>query len=114
MRVIREGHKYELDQFEKENPSVNRTIQFIEKVKRSESPVMSSEDSDPNELITINNGTTNEEVLKMLINRMYYLQGKFPCRENSIVITKLEESLMWLDKRTEDRKSRGVEGKHIK
>jgi len=52
--------------------------------------------------------------LKMLINRMYYLQGKFPCRENSIVITKLEESLMWLDKRTEDRKSRGVEGKHIK
>lgn len=50
----------------------------------------------------------------VLIDRMNYLQGKFPCRENAIVITKLEESLMWLEKRTNDRKKRGVEGKHIK
>ena len=45
---------------------------------------------------------TNEEVLAMLIDRMNYLQGKFPCRENALVITKLEESLMWLNKRTSD------------
>lgn len=45
---------------------------------------------------------------------MNWLQNKFSCRENAIVITKLEEALMWLNKRTEDRKQRGVEGKHLK
>ncbi len=38
------------------------------------------------------------------------LNKKFPCRENSIVITKLEESLLWLHKRKSDRERRGVEG----
>ena len=35
---------------------------------------------------------------------------KFPCRENSIVITKLDEALLWLEKRKSDRNKRGVEG----
>ena len=35
---------------------------------------------------------------------------KFPCRENSLVITKLEEAEMWLKRRKEDREKRGVEG----
>lgn len=103
MRVLTEGHKYELDSFEYD--PTNQTIQFIEKVPVS---------PDSGELETKNNGTTNEEVLEMLINRMQYLQDKFPCRENALVITKLEESLMWLNKRTQDRMKRGVEGKHIK
>lgn len=32
------------------------------------------------------------------------------CRENSCAITKLDEALMWLEKRTKDRTKRGVEG----
>ena len=48
----------------------------------------------------------NEEVLEMLIDRLTFLQAAFPCRENAIVITKLEESLMWLNKRTADRVAR--------
>ena len=40
------------------------------------------------------------------------LNNNFPCRENSIVITKLEEALMWLDKRKKDRIKRNVEGKN--
>ena len=40
-----------------------------------------------------------------------YLNEKFPCRENAITITKLEEALMWQQKRTEDRIERNVEGK---
>lgn len=66
------------------------------------------------ELVTVNDGTTNEEVLAVLIDRLNYLNGIFPCRENAIVITKLEESLMWLNKRTADRKNRGVEGRGVK
>lgn len=58
------------------------------------------------------NGTTLEEMLRVTIERLKDLNLRFPCRENSIVITKIEEALMWLNKRTEDRKARGVEGQH--
>lgn len=47
------------------------------------------------------------EVAKMIIEN---LNGKFPCRENSLTITKLDEALMWQKRRTEDRERRGVEG----
>lgn len=59
------------------------------------------------------NGTTLEEMLRVSIERLTHLNGMFPCRENSLAITKMEEALMWLNKRTENRKARGVEGKHI-
>lgn len=101
MKTITIGHKYELYNFERNIPELNQVVQFIEKVPVSEGSV---------ELRTVNDGTTNEEVLAMLIDRMKYLQDKAPCRENAIVITKLEEALMWLDKRTADRKARRVEG----
>ena len=38
------------------------------------------------------------------------LNKNFPCRENALVITKLEEALMWSNKRKQDRILRGVEG----
>ena len=98
MKILKEGHKYELDSFEGTNPQV---IQFIEKVPEGKN------------LITINDGTTNEEVLEVLLNRLRNLNTKFPCRENSIVITKLEESLMWLNHRTELRKRQNVEGMQL-
>ena len=57
------------------------------------------------------NGVTNEALLAILVHRTKQLNGKFPCRENAIAITKMEEALMWFDKRTADRQARGVEGK---
>lgn len=105
MKIITPGHKYELDHFENYGlPGCSvQTLQFIEKTPIAEGA---------KELRTINDGTTNEEVLRVLIDRLNYLQGKFPCRENAIVITKLEESLMWLNHRTAQRQARGVEGQH--
>lgn len=38
------------------------------------------------------------------------LNKKHPCRENAVTITKLDEALMWQEKRTKDREARGVEG----
>lgn len=35
---------------------------------------------------------------------------KLSCRENAIAITKLDEAILWLMKRTTDREKRGVEG----
>jgi hypothetical protein len=103
MKVLHEGHGYELENFAKHD-EVGQKVQFIYKVPLHPNST---------ELETISDGTTNEEVLAMLIDRMKYLQAKFPCRENAIVITKLEESLMWLEKRTNDRLKRGVEGKQL-
>lgn len=39
------------------------------------------------------------------------LNKNFPCRENAMAITKLDEALLWLGKRKSDREERGVEGK---
>lgn len=101
MQILTEGHRYLLNSYEGTQAQV---LQFIEKRPR---------DDNSTELVTVNDGTTNEEVLAVLIDRMKSLNAKFPCRENSIVITKLEESLMWLEKRTADRLKRGAEGKQI-
>lgn len=98
------GHTYELANFENKD-SEGQKLQFIHKEPISEGAA---------ELKMVADGTTNEEVLAVLIDRMNFLQSKFPCRENAIVITKLEESLMWLNKRTADRIKRNVEGKHVK
>lgn len=59
------------------------------------------------------NGVMNEDLISMVICRlMYFNQTDFACRENSMAITKLQESLMWLGKRTKGRNDRGVEGTH--
>jgi hypothetical protein len=60
------------------------------------------------------NGTTNEEMIQILVDRIRSLNEmqdrKFACRENSLAITHLEEALHWLESRTKARQSRGVEG----
>ncbi len=58
------------------------------------------------------NGIQNEQVIAVLIHRLGVLNKAFPCRENSLAITKLEEALLWLEKRTQGRRARGVEGKN--
>lgn len=62
---------------------------------------------------TEESGTTLEEMLRVSIERLKDLNSRFVCRENSIAITKMEEALMWLNKRTENRIARGVEGQHV-
>lgn len=95
MKVLDIGHHYTLANHEIGSPE--QEIKFIKKEKQGD------------QFVTIQNGTTNEEVLAMLINRLQALSYKLPSRETSIAITKCEEALMWLNKRTQDRLSRGVE-----
>ena len=103
MRVLKEGHLYELESMEGTNP---QRIQFIEKEIKT---VLADNPNQLGEFVTINDGTTNEEVLKMLIDRCQTLLKKLPSRETALAITKLEEALMWLNKRTENRIKQGVE-----
>lgn len=99
MKVIVAGHHYELESHE---PGAPQVLQFIHKDK--------AEDSLPLAFQTKANGTTTEEVLACLIDRTQHLNRAVPCRENSIAITKMEEALLWLNKRTADLQQRKVEG----
>lgn len=57
------------------------------------------------------NGCHHEDLLAIVIDRLQNFQDSdYKCRENAIAITKLEEAMMWLNKRTQDRVNRGVEG----
>lgn len=59
------------------------------------------------------NGVNNEDLIAMVITRLEHFQNSdYRCRENALAITKLEEALLWLRKRTMDREVRGVEGTH--
>ena len=59
------------------------------------------------------NGVMNEDLLVMVVRRLEGFQNsEFKCRENAMAITKLEEALLWLHKRTMGRENRGVEGTH--
>jgi hypothetical protein len=47
----------------------------------------------------------------MVIARLEHFQkSEFQCRENALAITKLEEALLWLRKRTMGREKKGIEG----
>lgn len=52
------------------------------------------------------------DVVTMGLEMLKYFNDKFPCRENALTITKLEEALMWNEKRTQDRIKRNVEGQN--
>ena len=59
------------------------------------------------------NGVCNEDLIAMVICRLeHFNQSEFRCRENSMAITKLEEALLWLRKRTMGREKRQEEGTH--
>ena len=65
--------------------------------------------SDPIKEVGVN-GCQLDALIVTAKDMIAYLNAKFPCRENSLAITKLEEALMWLEARTKDREFRGVEG----
>ena len=60
------------------------------------------------------NGCQVEDIIAAAKTIIEGLNKKFPCRENAMVITKLDEAILWSKKRTMDREARGVEGKSEK
>ncbi len=61
------------------------------------------------------NGCHNEDLIAIVMDRLQHFQkGDFCCRENATALTHLEEALFWLNKRTNERIERGVEGTLVK
>ena len=61
------------------------------------------------------NGCQIEDIIDVAIARINFLNnvladGKFRCRENSLAVTKLQESKFWLEHRTKMREQQKVEG----
>jgi hypothetical protein len=56
------------------------------------------------------NGCQIDDMITFVLGTLQTFNKKFPCRENSLAITKLEEALHWLDHRKRDREDRLVEG----
>ena len=57
------------------------------------------------------NGVTNEALIAIVLDRLRGFQtSDYACRENALMITKLEEALHWSHHRTLARIRRGVEG----
>lgn len=91
MEVLQTGHNYRL--------AAGNQLVFLKKEQNPATGVFE----------LVQDGTTNEEVLDVLIDRVRTLNAKLPCRENSLAITKLEEALHWLNARTATRLAKGVE-----
>ena len=56
-------------------------------------------------------GVLEGDLLEIVRHRLQCFQsGEYATRENALALTAIEEALMWLNKRKEDRKARGVLG----
>lgn len=61
------------------------------------------------------NGIHNEDLIAIVIDRLQGFQkGAYECRENQMALGKLEDCLVWLRMRTDDREKRKVEGTSAK
>lgn len=60
------------------------------------------------------NGIFIEELLNIAYIKLKSYNDQFPCRENSLALTKIEEANHWLYARKVERESRGVYGKEEK
>lgn len=69
--------------------------------------------SDPISEVGVN-GVQALDMLKYTKCLFQSLNEAFPCRENALTITKIEEAIHWQDARTKDRQRRNVEGKNEK
>ncbi len=56
-------------------------------------------------------GVLDCDLLEIVRDRLRCFQGgEFACRENACALTHIEEALMWMNKRVEDRSERNVLG----
>ena len=56
-------------------------------------------------------GILDTDLLEIVRDRLVaFNKGEFATRENAVAITKIEEALLWMNKRVEDRAERGVLG----
>lgn len=95
------------------NPQKNYTdfivLENIEDIKGIAPKVKFTIQSDPISEVGIN-GLQASDLLEYVKCLFESLNDVFPCRENALTITKIEEAIHWQEARTKDRITRNVEG----
>ncbi len=97
MKALTPGYKYELANHVRKDHE-GQTVRFVENSTRSDGT-----------FDLVSDGTTNEELLEVLLDRLNFQNKKLPSREAALAITHIENGYLWLKRRTELRKERGVE-----
>jgi hypothetical protein len=86
-------------------------IENLEDVKGVAPIVSFTIQSDPIKEVGVN-GCQALDMLEYVKCLFQSLNDAFPCRENALTITKIEEAIHWQDARTKDRMKRNVEGEN--
>jgi len=97
-------HEYQIRKFVKNEPDATADVELCN-IRFQNGPIQEAGV----------NGISGEALLAIVEDRLLGFQaGPFACRENALALTALQESLMWLQKRTRERIARGVEGTNTK
>lgn len=94
-----------------EVPTTFIEIENAEDIKGIAPIVKFTIQSDPISEVGVN-GVQALDMLKYVKCLFESLNEAFPCRENALTITKIEEAIHWQDARTKDRERRKVEGQN--
>jgi hypothetical protein len=86
-------------------------LENVEDVKGVAPVVSFTIQSDPISEVGIN-GCQATDMLEYVKCLFQSLNEAFPCKENAITISKIEEAIYWQEARTKDRLKRQVEGQN--
>ena len=94
------NHEYLITDFLEGSATVSTTIQFQNGARKEEGSI---------------HGIIDSDLIEIVKHRLEAFQkGPFSSRENALVLTHLEEALMWMNRRVEDRIERNVLGTNNK
>lgn len=89
-------HKYLITENDGTNKGVYETIQFQDGPRKEDDSI---------------HGVLDTDLLEIARHRLQcFQQGEYATRENAIALTHIEEALLWMNKRVEDRIERNVLG----
>lgn len=99
--VIEPGFTYEIPRYAVENEGIGDMPRVPVHFCRGDK----SDETKPRQA-----GVFVESLIEIIVHRLETVnRGDLATRETAIAVTKLQEALMWLEKRSNDRKIRGVE-----
>ncbi len=111
MRHVEKALNKYNEQFYPALPSGFIQIENVEDVKGVAPIVKFTIQSDPISEVGVN-GCQATDMLEYVKCLFQSLNDAFPCRENALTITKIEEAIHWQEARTKDRQRRQVEGQN--
>lgn len=95
----------ELDELRGTTPSTDQFVDIL---------FVRGDKTDNGTVIPRVDGILHEQLLGMMIEDLKYKNNLVPSRESSLVITKLQEALFWLEERQNQRTKAGTVGTYNK